>query len=198
MIYLTSDLHFNHTNILTYCADTRPFSSIEEMNETLINNWNSIVSAEDTVIVVGDMVMGKHTDAYDLLCRLNGKIIVVRGNHDTNPRLEIYKKLGFEVKDIHYFQYKGLWFICCHFPIMSEEWMNMVIGNHAESRNIVLCYGHVHGNTPHGYYEGTYHVGVDTNNLTPVSVENIWSSSLGSEFETPHTHTNFFTKKPLI
>jgi calcineurin-like phosphoesterase family protein len=52
MIWLTADTHFGHTNILKYCG--RPFSSIEEMDETLINNWNNKVNQDDTVYHLGD------------------------------------------------------------------------------------------------------------------------------------------------
>ena len=55
MIYLTSDLHFNHMNILKYEPESRPFSSIEEMNEVIIQNWNEVVKISDTVYVLGDM-----------------------------------------------------------------------------------------------------------------------------------------------
>ena len=58
MIYLTSDLHFNHVNILKYEPVNRPFETLEEMNETLIANWNAKVSAKDTVYVLGDLAMG--------------------------------------------------------------------------------------------------------------------------------------------
>ena len=58
MIWFTSDLHFNHKRIIEYEPTTRPFASVEEMNETLIKNWNSVVQPEDTVYVLGDFIMG--------------------------------------------------------------------------------------------------------------------------------------------
>ena len=47
-IYVTSDTHFNHKNIIEYC--NRPYSSVEEMNKAIIDNWNSVVKDEDTEI----------------------------------------------------------------------------------------------------------------------------------------------------
>ena len=171
MIYLTSDLHFNHMNILKYEPESRPFSSIEEMNETIIQNWNEVVTANDTVYVLGDMAMGMIEDAIPLIKRLNGKIILIRGNHDTKKRLEAFKEIGIEVYDIFYLPYKGNYFIMCHFPIASREFIDMVRYDNSE---VVNLYGHLHHNAPKGYVDGTYHVGLDTNNLKPISIDKIW------------------------
>ncbi len=76
-IYFVSDTHFSHRNILTYCA--RPFASIEEMNETLIQNWNDIVKPQDTIYHLGDFGIG---DVVPILRRLNGNKILIIGNHD--------------------------------------------------------------------------------------------------------------------
>lgn len=172
MIWLTSDLHFNHQNILKYEPVSRPFDTVEEMNEALIKNWNDRVHSEDTVYVLGDLSMGPYDKVAPLIERLNGKIILVRGNHDTPKRIEIYKSLGIEIKDIEYLRYKGRFFILCHFPIASEEFMDMVVRDNSE---VVNLYGHVHSNAPKGYHKGTYHIGVDTNDLAPISIYQIWS-----------------------
>lgn len=142
------------------------------MNEVLIKNWNDRVHPNDTVYVLGDLSMGQYDKIEPLVKRLNGKIILVRGNHDTPKRIEIYKNLGIEVQDIAYIRYKGRFFILCHFPIASEEFMNMVVQDNSE---VVNLYGHVHHNAPKGYHKGTYHVGVDTNDLAPISIYQIWS-----------------------
>lgn len=172
MIWFTSDLHFNHQNILKYEPVSRPFETVEEMNEVLIKNWNDRVHSKDTVYVLGDLSMGSYDKIAPLIKRLNGKIILVRGNHDTPKRIEVYKSLGIEVQDIAYIRYKGRFFILCHFPIASEEFMDMVVRDNSE---VVNLYGHIHHNAPKGYHKGTYHVGVDTNDLAPVSIHQIWS-----------------------
>ena len=171
MIWFTSDLHFCHNNILNYEPDSRPFNTIEEMNEALVQKWNDKVSIEDTVYVLGDLSMGRVEVAIEYIKRLNGKIILIRGNHDTPKRIEAYKEIGIEVHDIFYLPYKGRYFILCHFPIANEEFIRMVIEDNSE---VVNLYGHIHSNAPLGYNNGTYHVGVDTNNLAPISLEQIW------------------------
>lgn len=182
MIYFTSDLHFNHSNILAYEPITRPFATIDEMNETLIANWNSVVKQEDTVYVLGDFAMGPAADVRGLVSRLNGTIKLVRGNHDTPAKLKIYQEMGIEIKDIEYLTYKGRFFILCHFPIASEEFVQMVVNDNSEVINV---YGHVHSNAQKGFYKGTYHIGVDTNNLTPISIEQVWNESWPEEMMTP-------------
>lgn len=182
MIYVCSDTHFNHANILKYEPVSRPFETIEEMNNTIIKNWNSVVAEEDTVYVCGDMFMGRLDKINEILDQLNGKIVLVRGNHDTKNRLEYFKEYGIEVKDIDYISYKGRFFILCHFPIASEEFINMVRQDNSE---VILLYGHIHSKAPKGYVDGTYHVGMDTNNLTPISLEQIWQESWPEEIMTP-------------
>jgi len=84
MIYFTSDLHFNHVNILKYQAHTRPYKDLDEMNNAIINKWNSIVTQEDTVYLLGDVCMGERRKAPWLINRLKAKEIhLIRGNHDT-------------------------------------------------------------------------------------------------------------------
>ena len=141
------------------------------MDETLVQKWNEKVSTKDTVYVLGDLSMGRIEVAIEYIKRLNGKIILIRGNHDTPKRIEVYKEIGIEVYDIFYLPYKGRYFILCHFPITNEEFIRMVIKDNSE---VVNLYGHVHSNAPKGYMNGTYHVGLDTNDLAPISIEQVW------------------------
>ena len=176
LVYIRSSLvHLNHTNIIKYEPISRPFETVEEMNETIINNWNSVVKEEDTVFILGDLCMGKNTDAASLINRLKGKKILIRGNHDSSTRRKIYEKdCDIEIHDIYYLPYKGRYFVMCHFPIASEEFLEMVRRDNSE---VIMLYGHIHSNAPVGYVDGTFHVGVDTNGLRPVSIEEIWQQS---------------------
>lgn len=81
MIFFTADTHFGHANILKLCG--RPFDTIEEMNEKMIDNWNDRVKGTDTVYIVGDMFF-RCSDAETILKRLKGKKRLVIGNHDSS------------------------------------------------------------------------------------------------------------------
>lgn len=104
MKYYISDLHFDHTNVIKF--DNRPFNSVEEMNSALIHNWNSVVKKSDIVYVLGDFCFGNTERTNELFNQLNGKIILIRGNHDrilhTNAnKNKVLQMVDYkEVKDI--------------------------------------------------------------------------------------------------
>lgn len=80
-IFFTSDLHFGHENVLRF--DNRPFRTIEEMDEELIRRWNVKVGKGDLVYVLGDLIWKSASgEAHNLIKRLNGQIILIKGNHD--------------------------------------------------------------------------------------------------------------------
>ena len=80
MKFYISDLHFSHKNILSF--DNRPFFTISEMNEVIINNWNSVVSSNDEVYILGDMFWNNN-DINDILPMLKGRLYLIKGNHDS-------------------------------------------------------------------------------------------------------------------
>ena len=98
-IYFTSDLHFGHQSVLTK-FEHRPFKNVEEMNEELIRRWNNKVQKGDLVYVLGDMFWKGDCDfVQDTLKRLNGQIILIKGNHDRWLHNAGNKKLLAGVKD---------------------------------------------------------------------------------------------------
>ena len=120
-IYLISDTHFNHVNIIKYC--NRPFNNVEEMNKILIKNWNNTVRDRDIVYFLGDFVLSKNKGTvmkkYNEL--LNGEIIFIKGNHD---------KKGKKFEIIEYGDYK---FMLIHNPDSSytfnfDDWV--IHGHH--------------------------------------------------------------------
>ncbi len=79
-VFFTSDTHFYHGNIIRYCD--RPFLSVDDMNESLVNNWNCVVGPDDMVYHLGDVAFASQENTLKTLERLNGKITLVLGNHD--------------------------------------------------------------------------------------------------------------------
>ena len=80
-IFFTSDLHFGHENVIRF--DNRPFDTVEEMDEEMIKRWNAKVGKGDIVYVLGDFIWKAATnEAVSIIRRLNGQIILIKGNHD--------------------------------------------------------------------------------------------------------------------
>jgi calcineurin-like phosphoesterase family protein len=84
VIWFTSDLHFFHKNVIGFC--NRPWTSVEEMNEGLIKNWNDRVRKTEQVYVLGDFLFGGSSRLREIVPRLNGQKTLVRGNHDATAR----------------------------------------------------------------------------------------------------------------
>lgn len=80
-LFLTSDLHFGHRNVINFC--NRPFADTKEMSEKLIANWNSVVTNNDIVFVLGDTFWFNDSRTIKkVLEQLNGKeIYILPGNH---------------------------------------------------------------------------------------------------------------------
>lgn len=138
-IWFVSDMHFGHKNIISYC--NRPYESVEEMNEALVDNWNSNVQATDTVYHLGDWAFHD----YHNLGRLNGRIISVPGNHDFEriSKLTPYLPNGF-TEEVHYLKIDKFYrFTLCHYPF--ESWRR-------EYR--FHLHGHTHGKPEDSGYAG--------------------------------------------
>jgi calcineurin-like phosphoesterase family protein len=79
-IFVISDTHFGHANIIKYCE--RPFKTIEEMDAALVRKWNKVVTNDDVVIHVGDFAFSNKEGIKAYRGQLNGRIWLLRGNHD--------------------------------------------------------------------------------------------------------------------
>ena len=93
MIYFIADTHFNHENIIKYC--NRPFNNTKEMNEYIIQKWNSVVKSNDIVYHLGDVGFGTTEMLKELIGKLNGTKILLRGNHDFKRGVNGWKEVGF-------------------------------------------------------------------------------------------------------
>ena len=170
-IFVTSDLHFNHKRILEFEPITRPFSTLEEMNMRIVNNWNSVVKSGDTVYVLGDFILGE-SDGNEIRNLLNkfehGNIKLVPGNHDTVAKLKIYKDNNIEIlENLYVYNYsKSRKFFLCHYPVLLS---------HGDKVLDYCLHGHTHQHSNFSEYKYTYHVGMDSHDLTPVCIEDIIS-----------------------
>lgn len=136
-IFYISDTHFGHKNILKY--DNRPYFTVAEMDADLIKRWNNAVKPTDTVYHLGDFSWLKPAGESEILQRLNGTKILIRGNHDYKPTAEWAEVLPFaEIVD------NGRHVILSHFPIASYK--NMTHGYYH-------LYGHVHNSFEDGLFD---------------------------------------------
>ena len=128
-VFVIADTHFGHDKIIRYC--NRPFSDVVEMDSTLIKKWNETVSSKDTVIHLGDFGIGRKEYIKDIIGVLNGKKILIMGNHDSWSE-SWYREAGFDTVS--------------RFPILFSDFFLM---SHAplqlsETTPYFNCYGHVH------------------------------------------------------
>lgn len=133
MIYYTADTHFNHQNIIKFCPNTRKFDDVKDMNQTIVNNWNSKVKVDDTIFILGDMFFGKD---FSILNQLNGKKILIQGNHD-KKLLASHRNSFDDVKDILTVKDGDQTVVLCHYRMY--EWDGFY-------RNTLHFHGHSHGN----------------------------------------------------
>lgn len=113
MNFYISDLHIDHANCLHF--DNRPFKNIDEMREEIIKRWNSVVSDQDTVYILGDFHWGKEPAWIEVLERLNGQKVLIKGNHDIDPQKS--KRFFSDIKDYKVVDDGGRKVVLSHFPI---------------------------------------------------------------------------------
>lgn len=111
--FITADTHFGHTSILESCKETRGhFQSVDEMNETIIQNWNAKVNGEDTVYHLGDIALRLGNELLiAILKRLNGKIIFVKGNHDDQNTFNWLERENYQYAKGMKFEFHEVGFI---------------------------------------------------------------------------------------
>lgn len=173
MIWFTSDTHFGHANIIRLCS--RPFASIDEMNEALIANWNERIDSDDTVYHLGDFAYKCSTQQIDCIFgRLNGSIHLVPGGHDGSkgPRnserlttAKVEPLLTVKPDEKRHC-------VLCHYPLLS--WWNM-------RRGVVHLHGHSHSREPmRDPTVARIDVGVDAWGFRPVSWDEVKSLFVAS------------------
>ena len=180
MIYFTSDLHLGHNNILKLCS--RPFSTIEEMDEYIISAWNKKVKKGDKVYIVGDFIWEKEPEPQRFLSRLNGTKILVLGNHDSKWLNKIDNKEEYNLiiaDKIVEICHEQKVITLSHYPML--EWKN---SRKVGSKKLgYLLHGHIHNNVREEYFvlfkkENALNVGVDINNFEPVTLQELMQNNI--------------------
>lgn len=170
-IYLISDTHFDHSNIIDYC--NRPFRrpnksrDVESMNRTIVSNWNRTVGQNDIVFFLGDLVYGRGSKSPGYwLSRLNGWKIMIRGSHDSRIR---------GTRNIYVLNHNGMRFMLVHDPNYVKNWNGWIIHGHKHTDD--------RGNCPNRYpfingHNKTINVNVELVGYRPVNLDYICSLGL--------------------
>jgi calcineurin-like phosphoesterase family protein len=181
--YFVSDTHYGHTNVIKYSK--RPFGSVEEMNETLIENHNKIVKPGDEVYHLGDFAFLSDDKTIDIIKRLNGNIHFIFGNHDRNimksPSKFIGSKLFQSISHYKEINRNDTKIVLFHYGM--RTWNKAHYG-------AFMLHGHSHGSLlPFGR---SVDIGVDSKFITeeyrPVSLDEVTVFMSKQKFETVDHH----------
>lgn len=177
MIYFTSDLHLNHDKEFIWKA--RGFNSVDEMNNYIIDNWRA--TDNDDVYILGDLLLGELTDnSKELIKQLKGKLHIIRGNHDTNNKIEFYKSLPnvVEVVDALYLDHTRLKFFISakkyHFYLSHYPTLVANTDDISGKKNLFNLFGHTHQNDK--FFDNKYNmynVGLDCHNCELISINEL-------------------------
>jgi calcineurin-like phosphoesterase family protein len=172
MIFFTADHHFGHRAIIDYAG--RPFESVEVMDETLIGTWNARVGPKDEVYHLGDVSLCRTARTKEILSRLNGRIYLIRGNHDKSLKGAVLDRFVW-VKNYHELSYEGAGIRVkgAHATkiVLSHYAFRVWNKSHFGSWNL---YGHSHGSLPELPDTRQLDVGVDTrDDYAPYSLEEV-------------------------
>lgn len=171
-IWLTSDLHLGHDR--NFIWGPRGFNSVEEHDETIIKNWNELVSPDDTVYCLGDLMLNDNEGGCRKLNQLNGRIYIIYGNHDSANRVQLYANIRPNILGLglaYILKYKGYHFYLSHYPTLCSNYDD---DKSLRKQVIGLC-GHRHVIDP--FYDMDkgliFHCEMDTNNCHPWLLDDI-------------------------
>lgn len=178
MILFTSDLHLGHRNIIRLC--NRPFSSVEEMDAALIENWNTKVHQNDVVYILGDLLFRNERPPEEYLRQLKGKKHLITGNHDRDWVRKCDLTQFFEsVNRLDFISDGKRQMALCHFPMMT--WPHVT--------RSYMVFGHIHANTDAEYWpliarnEKMLNAGVDINGFAPVTFGEMEANNIKHKLE---------------
>ena len=173
-IFLTSDLHINHNK--DFLWGVRGFANVTEMNEAIVENWNKVVRPEDVVWNLGDIALSDTEGAIPYLQALNGTQYWLLGNHDSYNRMRtICQACPNIIVPRHTYattiKHDKLNIYLSHYPTITSNYD----ADKPFERHVFSLHGHTHQTTnwldPNNPF--LYHVGLDSHNYTPVTLENV-------------------------
>ena len=170
MILFTSDPHLGHDK--EFVVKARGFETVEEMNAEIVRRWNERVYPDDDVYVLGDLTLGYIEEGIRLISKLNGYLHIMRGNHDTDKKVERYLELP-NVVSVQYadvLKYGKAVFWMGHYPTITANYDD----DKPWAKHVVCLFGHTHQEQP--FYNDNpymYNVGMDAHNCTPISIDEI-------------------------
>lgn len=164
MIYYTADLHFGHKNIIKY--EQRPWSNVKDMDQGLIDRWNSRVKDKDLVYILGDITLSVNINYIkNILSQLKGRKILITGNHDYFAEKGQLRQYFEHVTPYMKIHPDGQRIILCHYPLYSWDGMD---------HGTIHFYGHVHSNPKCQLRkQNAYNVGADLHDWYPVTFDEI-------------------------
>lgn len=171
MIYFTSDTHFCHNKEFLY--GPRGFKNEYDMNRAIIENWNATVNPDDDVYHLGDVLLSDTEGGLACLKQLKGRIHIIRGNHDSDSRIELYKDCWnvVEICEGKFLKIGKQSFFLSHYPCLTSNYDS---DKPLKARIISLC-GHSHTKNKFADFDKglIYHVELDAHDLKPVSAEQV-------------------------
>lgn len=163
-----------------FLYEPRGFSSIEEHDATVIENWNKMVKHNDYVFLLGDLMLNDNVNGIKKLNKLNGTIYYIRGNHCSNARCVLYKEQTNMIPLCNDFfsswasleKIKGYSLYLSHYPTIIGALEDMTPLN----KRLINLHGHLHSKNK--FYQDIpfmYNVALDAHNNAPVSFDEIIS-----------------------
>ena len=170
-IWFTSDLHFGHNKEFLY--KPRGFNSITEHDETIISNFNSVVSNDDVLVILGDVMLGDNSYGIKCLNRLNGHKFIIRGNHDTDKRWAEYAELSnaWLLDLVLVEKIRGYLCYLSHYPTATSNFD----ADKPLKQQLLNLSGHTHCKEKFNNLTGSYNVALDAHNNFPVEFNTIIS-----------------------
>ena len=178
--WITSDLHFGHKNIMSFCPVTRARfrNDVTYMNEQMVIEWNAMIAPEDTVYILGDVAFLPAAKAAEYMMRCNGSKILIEGNHDRKT----LRDPGFRAcfREVHKYldvNYNGTKVVMFHYPISEFD---------QQHRGAVHLHGHLHGGVSGLEHFRVLDVGMDATGMIAISMDDAVAQALKGQIKGHH------------